>query len=236
MSESDVASTLGALERKLRELEDELQVPAPPPVARPDGASPTASWRTAVPLPEDPLPAVATAPPLEPAPPLSVLNAQELLDELLRFRTELERSTQRLMTEYERVLDALRSPVPTPMSVPPVALTRAGGPADPAPEPSRRPPATSARALDDVVMEGAVTVDAGPFGDITTLSGFQQALGAVSGVRDVYVRGFEGTRAIIDVTLARPVALGAELRRRSPVSFAVTAADAGRLSVAIDES
>lgn len=85
-------------------------------------------------------------------------------------------------------------------------------------------------------MDGAITVDAGPFTDITALSGFEQALGAVPGVRDVYVRGFEGDRAMIDVTLGQPVALGIELRRFSPVDFSITAADAGRLSVVIQRA
>jgi hypothetical protein len=48
-----------------------------------------------------------------------------------------------------------------------------------------------------------VTVSAGPFGSIEALHEFEEALARVRGVRDVVVRGYEGTdRAIIDVRLA----------------------------------
>jgi hypothetical protein len=49
----------------------------------------------------------------------------------------------------------------------------------------------------------AVTVSAGPFANIEALHEFEEALSHVPGVRDVAVRGYEGTdRAIIDVRLA----------------------------------
>ena len=48
-----------------------------------------------------------------------------------------------------------------------------------------------------------VTMSAGPFTSIEALYDFEAALSRVRGVRDVVVRGYEGTeRAIIDVRLA----------------------------------
>ncbi len=48
-----------------------------------------------------------------------------------------------------------------------------------------------------------VTLSAGPFADIEALHEFEEALSRMPGVRDVAVRGYEGTdRAIIDVRLA----------------------------------
>jgi hypothetical protein len=46
-----------------------------------------------------------------------------------------------------------------------------------------------------------VTVEAGPFADIASVSAFEQALARVPGVEDAMVRSFEGNRAIIDVRL-----------------------------------
>jgi hypothetical protein len=46
-------------------------------------------------------------------------------------------------------------------------------------------------------------MSAGPFPSIEALHDFEAALARVRGVRDVVVRGYEGTdRAIIDVRLA----------------------------------
>jgi hypothetical protein len=48
-----------------------------------------------------------------------------------------------------------------------------------------------------------VTVSAGPFANIDALHEFEAALSHLRGVRDVVVRGYEGTdRAIIEVRLA----------------------------------
>jgi len=48
-----------------------------------------------------------------------------------------------------------------------------------------------------------VTLNAGPFASIEALREFEAALSHLRGVREVTVRGYEGTdRAIIDVRLA----------------------------------
>ena len=61
-----------------------------------------------------------------------------------------------------------------------------------APTPPRRPEPAA-----------PVTLSAGPFANIEALHEFEEALSRMPGVRDVAVRGYEGTdRAIIDVRLA----------------------------------
>jgi hypothetical protein len=92
----------------------------------------------------------------------------------------------------------------------------------------------AAGAHDEETFAGQVTIDAGPFTDIATLSSFEQALGHVPGTQDVYVRGFEGSRALIDLVLGTPVALGAELRRIAPLGFTITTTRPDHLSISID--
>lgn len=83
------------------------------------------------------------------------------------------------------------------------------------------------------IYAGAMTIDAGPFGDIAGLSDFEQALARVPGVRDVYVRGFQGERAVIDVDFAAPTALVPELQRAGLAPFVVNGADATGLVITI---
>jgi hypothetical protein len=165
------------------------------------------------------------------------------LGDLVRFREQLERSTRELMDEYTRLLDALQVPAPPPppsawseSSVRPAPaaapLTVAAATPDPIAAPAPTPAGLS--EADTVAFTGQVTVDAGPFTDIATLSAFEQALGHVSGAQDVYVRGFEGSRALIDLVLGEPVALGVELRRTAPVGFTITASKPDHVSITID--
>ena len=50
---------------------------------------------------------------------------------------------------------------------------------------------------------------------------------------DVYVHGFEGNRALIDVKLAAPVALLDEMRRALPIDFGVVEVGEGRIRIDI---
>ena len=50
-------------------------------------------------------------------------------------------------------------------------------------------------------------LNAGPFTDIAALASFEQALARLPQAEDVYVRGFEGNRALVDIKLAAPLAL-----------------------------
>lgn len=125
MSDADMASTFSELERKLKALEAELRAPdrAPDPGRRdaPVPAPPSGTASTVRPT-ADPAPTfrpTAAAEALTPRrPPAAVTGApagdvQSQLDELLRFRQELEHSAQELMGEYERVLGNLRADSPS---------------------------------------------------------------------------------------------------------------------------
>lgn len=276
MPEDDVATALGELERKLKDLEDELQsvprgapgddalpeVAPPAPALAPNlalgaGASPSRaplvatvaapSELLAASAPEpatvaDPPPAASPAP-VPPDETPSVASAQpdsaglpSQVEELVRFREQLERSAREFMAEYERVLDSLRATTDAALATA-THLSARPAPAK-APDTATAPPQTAPSAghagLDGTILDGVVAVEAGPFSNIATLSGFEQALGSVPGVCDVYVRGFQGSRAHIDVTLGQPIALAAELRRTAQVAFTIVHASSGRLSVAIE--
>ena len=203
-----------------------------------------------------PPPALAPAPPRFDAPPRReepAPGARPPLEELERFRDELDRAAADFMAAYDRVLGALRTATDAALrpAEPGVAAARTGR-ARP-PRPARRPgpravgpavrvlggaePVAAARGtagLDATLLHGTITVDAGPFTDIATLTSFEQAMRAVTGVREVQVRGFEGSCAFIDVVLDRPVALGQELRRTAPVPFTLTQAGPRRLSIAVE--
>ena len=252
MPDDDVATTLSDLERKLQDLEAELHGVTHDAAGDEGlpGAAPPALAPTANLAPE------AVAAPVAPpdtstgaSAPNEVGGPTGQLAELVHFREQLERSAREFMIEYERVLDSLRATTDAALKAtsnlgarpPSPATPDAASPAPPDPATTAAvagpwPPARSAASagLDTTVLDGVIAVDAGPFSDIATLSGFEQALGSVPGVRDVYVRGFEGSRALIEVTLGQPVALGAELRRTARVAFTIAQADAGRLTVAIE--
>ncbi|MCW3000409.1 MAG: hypothetical protein JWN65_3958 [Solirubrobacterales bacterium] len=227
----DVSSTLSDLERKLKDLERELAVAgAPAAVPAPEAVPPGPET-----LHDVVIPAPAPGHVGDPAAVQLVADAQQSLagldhqlEGLVRFREQLERSTRELLDEYARLLDALQAPRGADAPAPAPALVAAPPPVvAPAPVPSTV-------ATDTVRFEGQVTVDAGPFTDIATLSAFEQALGDVSGTQDVYVRGFEGSRALIDLVLGEPVALGMELRRAAPVAFTITATTPDHVSITID--
>jgi len=127
-------------------------------------------------VPEPP-PAVASAVP-EPAPrpPVIVPPATEgpQLQALTELSARLLASTRELLAGYERVL------VPSARSHPP---------------PARRIARQRPESPD-------VTLAAGPFASLEALREFEAAVSHLPGVRDVAVRGYEGTdRAIIEVRL-----------------------------------
>jgi hypothetical protein len=75
------------------------------------------------------------------------------------------------------------------------------------------------------VYDGAVTVEAGPFADVIQLNEFEDALAAVPGVADVYIRTFERYYAHFEVSVREPTALIAELQAR--IADALRIVDAG---------
>jgi hypothetical protein len=233
-----VTSTLTDLERKLVDLERELSVVAGPssPIASPTLPAPTTAETHG-----------------------SALRVEDLRGEiadLVRFRDQLEAAARELVTEYDRLVGRLRGSdaTPQPAAAPPPPEPVAAPAMDPGPIgavpapsfespplppavaagiPGHEPvaPAAEASADDEMTFVGAVVVDAGPFVDITTLQAFEQGLARVDGAEDVYVRSFEGNRALIDVRLSNPVPLVQLLRNQLPLPISTRDAGEGRLTV-----
>jgi len=133
------------------------------------------------------------------------------------------------------------APPPQAYAPPPQAYAPAAPPvpaglphqpiAQAAPEPPPAPAAPAVSPFDSMTFQGPLVVDAGPFAEITTLTAFEQGLATVPGASDVYVRSFEGSRALIDLRLAHPVALVQSLRERLGLPITAREATAGRLVV-----
>jgi hypothetical protein len=70
-------------------------------------------------------------------------------------------------------------------------------------------------------LEGEVVVNAGPFRDISELITFEKSLARIPLVDYVFVRGFEGQRALIDLRLSGRTRLIDEMRARLPFEFEV---------------
>jgi hypothetical protein len=225
MTESrDVQSSLADMDRKLRELQRELAM-----VSRgPEGPAFSPPAFSATPPAPDPPPAPAAEADAhakaqeivadaraeaarivgEAAERVAAIGRQ--IDELQRLRDELRQSAQALVEEYERAL-----------------RTAPAGDVPPASAPA--PPQVDGREFD-----GQVVIDAGPFTDIATLGAFEQALARLPQAEDVYVREFTGSRALIDLLLAAPVALLDEMRRAAPVGFGLVEVGDGRITIEVD--
>ncbi len=147
-------------------------------------------------------------------PPASAPARELPVDDLVRFREQLVRSTQQLVTEYTRLLERLGG------------VTEGTGPS----VTRRQAPAVS--GLDATVLSGDVTIEAGPFGDAATASAFVDAVARIEGLEVVASGDAAGGRTAIDVKLARPLPLAAALRTVSPVGFQVVEAGGGRLVLA----
>src|SRR4051794_19369100 len=161
---ADLSETLDALERKLRDLESELGAPSLPP----PGAAPAAS------------------PPAGPPPAAGLEDLARQIDDLSRFRDQLQRIGRELEDEYARV------------------MARLGAAEAPAPATPPRPPEVPAPP--DV--EGTVVLEAGPFADLAALGAAEDALRRAPGVEAVDVTGVEGRRAVLELRLGRPAAIG----------------------------
>jgi len=116
---------------------------------------------------------------------------------------------------------AVPPPLPEPVLPPTGGLPVPPAAVEPGPVPAAVPLPGPAVASADPTVQGQLTIDAGPFGDIATLSQFEQALGRLPGAQDVYVKGFEGHRALIDLQLAGPLAIATHLRQVSPLAVTV---------------
>lgn len=226
---TDVTSTLTELERKLVDLERELSTVAAggpvPVVALPD---------------TPPTPAETHA---------AALRVEDLRGEiagLVRFRDQLEAAATELVTEYDRLVSRLRAgadaepsasapPSPAPVAAPPEPVADEPAPALPPAVAAGLPGQVRTPEADaGTEYAGAVTIDAGPFTDIATLQAFEQALGRVEGATDVYVKSFEGNRALIDVRLSNPVHLVQQLRDQLSLPIKASETGANRLVVDVE--
>jgi hypothetical protein len=235
----DVQSSLADMDRKLRELQRELAMvgrspeqPAPAPVPEPPQPPATAPAGATVETDAQAQAIVADAR-AEAARIVDQAGARvaaigEQIDELQRLRDDLQRSARALVEEYERALrrggadGAAAAAAPT-------LQEQAGAVPPPAADPTPPPPAVGER-----LFEGQIVVNAGPFTDIATLGDFEQALARLPQAEDVYVRGFEGNRALIDMKLAGPVALLDEMRRGLPFDFGLVDVGQGRITIDVE--
>ena len=148
----NVSTTLSELERKLRRLEagaGRRPLRPPPRPARPAAAAAPARGTAAT----GAVPARPSRPPapLEPRPATGMGDADRLLaeararlggltgqvDELLRFREQLQRTARELEAEYSRVLERIGAPaapaaVPVPAAAPPPPEPQLHAPVSPA--------------------------------------------------------------------------------------------------------
>ncbi len=170
------------------------------------------------------------------------------IDELQALRLALHRSLDELRSELEDeppepARPSAVAPEPARPSVvaPAPARPSAVAPADDvAPSPglgaSSAPPPTPLTPTpapdEQQAFEGRIIVNAGPFFDIAALGAFERALGEIDQVRDVYVRSFEGNRALVDVRLDGPSRFVEEMRRLLPFSLGVI--DVGHQFVAVN--
>jgi hypothetical protein len=230
----DVMATLAELDEKLAALQREVHGGDLDP-SRPEPADlrpgPVAAGRPsdgpAADPPADPAPggfeagAPATpAPPRRvPAPAVRTLTVAELSGWRERLRDAVAHLTALQAEIHARIVEA------GPPAADPFLPARA--PIDPssgAPVPTPH----------DRIFDGRVTVDAGPFLDVADVSTFQRALEQVAGAAEVYVTGFELNRAVFELDLAQPVALGREIRAALPFNFAIFEAGHGRLAINVD--
>jgi hypothetical protein len=178
-----VGARLVEMDKLLRDIQVALvpgREPAPPL------APPTEPTEPTEPDAPDAPPAVAVAEPpasAVPEPPAAPATATApppaeapQAQALTELSTRLLASIRELLAGYERVLVPSAPPPPSP----------------------RR----AARIRPD---SPDVTLAAGPFASLEALREFEQGVSLLPGVRDVVVRGYEGTdRAIIEVQLDQP--------------------------------
>jgi hypothetical protein len=148
-------------------------------------------------------------------------QARARVEELLRLQSTLATTIRNVTRDFERAMAGAEEPkpVPEPPAPEPIPI--------PAPTPPPPPPPPAAHSL-----AHTVELDAGPFRDFASLSAFEDALGTLSKVDEVYVRRFEGDRATIEVTLGEePAALLDEMAARLPYTLSVDRADADRIAV-----
>lgn len=147
-------------------------------------------------------------------------TARSEIEELVRLRNSLSSAVSEIVRHFERVTD--------------VAPSRPQAPEASATEPPFTEPPRALSAVQATELFGReIEVDAGPFSDFASLSAFERALHALPKVEDVYIRRFEGERALIDLTLEEPAPLLDEMTERLPYTLDVNSAVSDRISVTV---
>jgi len=85
------------------------------------------------------------------------------------------------------------------------------------------------------IFEGQVEVEVGPLGDFAKLVGFEDAARSIDAAGEISITRFSGGRATLAMTLSEPVALLAELERRSDLELRVRDTRAGRLVLDVED-
>lgn len=240
----DVTGALTELERKLRELQQELNSigrrretseEADTPAATPSGGrivDEAASGRTgsidSPPAPTSTIPAVSVAAPGDASVATPGDARLESLAELRRFRDRLERFGRELATEYDALLGRVMAGLSGAQS--------AGAPAPPTSSAAPAPPVSEEDARESALFDGRVELGVGPFYDIGALGAFEQRLTSLPGVSEASVRRFEASHAVVDIRLAAPVALVKELRHALSTDFSVREVANGRILLTFDDA
>jgi hypothetical protein len=146
----------------------------------------------------------------------TVLRLQRQHEEQARIARERIAAAEAEVAREREAADALRHLPERPVEVA-------------APEPD--PPWAAAPSPD--VFGPAIELDAGPFGDLASLTRFEQSLHTLPGVTEVYIRGFAAGRATIDLALHGPAPLLQEMTDRLPYQLDVGATDRTHISVTV---
>lgn len=214
----DVQSSLGALEGKLRELQDALSgvsgtelppahlAPAPPLSPPPSPPSPVpVPARSGVEARVHDVLAEAEAEAVRIVEDARARAAalSDQIDELVGLRDGLHFSARALLDEWEG------------------ALARAAG------------GATRAEYEPPPHFAGTVAVSVGPFASVDELGGLERGLTSIPSVERVAFRAFRRDRVTVDVTLGESVALVEELHRHLPFPIAGVEAEGETLTVTL---
>jgi hypothetical protein len=145
-------------------------------------------------------------------------RARTRVEELLKLRDTLATTIRTVSRDFERTMDGVEEQAP------------------PEPEPAPvLPDVVSAPPTGDL-FDRRVELEAGPFEDFASLAAFEQALGGLSKVEDVYIRRFEGDQATIEVTLHEPAHLLDEMNARLPYRLTVDVAEHDRIAVKVGDA
>jgi len=181
-SNADVATMLADMDSRLQELQREL---AELPLTITRRGTPPRRGRRAVPTAASERPVAPGSPATRGSPDSEALVRDAILSAEQEARGIFEDAREQIAAVGEQTRVLLAQTLKT--RPPPVPVTR---------------PASSARAVEEHGSQGEVTVEAGPFGDVARLQGFEDTLASIPGVEDVYLRTFERSRAHFELRIA----------------------------------